>query len=126
MVHLLPLTNTITTKLKSGDKLLMMKKVVKAVIASAVLAAAALAHGGAEHVMGVAKAVSADSITVETAKKESITILVTAKTEVKKSAVAAKITDLKVGERVAVHAEKNKAGKLEAEEVEFGPSPAKK
>ncbi len=48
----------------------MMKKVVKAVIASAVLPAAALAHGGAEHVMGVAKVVGAESITVETAKKE--------------------------------------------------------
>lgn len=66
------------------------------------------------------------SITVETAKKGSITILLTAKTEIRKSEVAAKITDLKVGQRVTVHAEKNKAGKLEAEEVEFGPSPAKK
>lgn len=38
----------------------MMKNILKAAIASAVLATAALAHGGAEHVMGVAKAVSAE------------------------------------------------------------------
>ena len=102
-----------------------MKKIWNAGIAALILAGAAFAHGGAEHVMGTAKAVSADSITVETAKKESITILITAKTEVKKSSVAAKIGDLKVGERVAVHAEKNKDGKLQAEEVEFG-APEKK
>lgn len=103
-----------------------MKNVLNAGIAAALLAAAALAHGGAEHVMGLAKAVSADSITVENTKKQSITILLTPKTEIKKSGAAAKITDLKVGDRVVVHAEKNKADKLEAEEVSFGPSPAKK
>ena len=99
---------------------------LKAGIVAGLLATAAFAHGGAEHVMGVAKAVSADSITVENAKKQSITIFLTPKTEIKKSGAAAKITDLKVGDRVAVHAEKNKADKLEAEAVTFGPSPAKK
>lgn len=103
-----------------------MKTLLKTAVAAMLMSGAALAHGGEEHIRGVAKAVSADSITVETAKKESVTILITAKTEVKNSSVAGKIADLKVGERVVVHAEKNKAGKFEAEEVEFGPAPAKK
>ena len=83
------------------------------------------AHGGAEHVVGFARTITADSVTVETPKHEMVTVLLTPKTEVMKSEVKAKMSDLKVGERVVIHAEKNKAGKLEAEEVEFGPSPKK-
>jgi hypothetical protein len=89
-------------------------------------AGAVFAHGGAEHVMGFARSVSADSVTVENAKHEMVTVLLTPKTDVKKSAVKAGIMDLKVGDRVMIHAEKNKEGKLEAEEVEFGPMPAAK
>ncbi len=89
-------------------------------------AGAVFAHGGAEHVMGFARSVSADSVTVETAKHEMVVVMLTPKTEIKKSAVKADIMDLKVGDRVMVHAEKNKEGKLEAEEVEWGPTPGKK
>ena len=45
-------------------------------------------------------------------------VLFTPKMEVTKSKVAAKITDLKVGDRVVIHAMKNKDGKYEAHEVE--------
>ena len=85
-----------------------------------------LAHGNAEHVMGFARTVTAESVTGENAKHEMITVLLTPKTEIKKSKVKAGIMDLKVGESVVIHAEKNKDGKLEAEEVEFGAAPAKK
>jgi hypothetical protein len=108
------------------------KSKMKNRFATGILAAAALlsagslfAHGGAEHVMGFARSVSADSVTVETAKHEMITVMLTPKTEIKKSEVKADIMDLKVGDRVMVHAEKNKEGKLEAEEVEWGPTPKK-
>jgi hypothetical protein len=89
-------------------------------------AGAVFAHGDAQHVMGFARSVSAQSVTVEEADHDMVTVLLTPKTQIKKSAAKATIMDLKVGDRVMIHAEKNKEGKLEAEEVEFGPTPAKK
>src|SRR5260370_40864639 len=97
-----------------------MKRRTFAVILPFAFAAALLAHGGAEHVIGVVKAVSAASLTVETPKHETVTIFLTAKTEVMKSNAKAEITQLKVGDRVVVHAVKNKAGALEASEVTWG------
>jgi hypothetical protein len=100
---------------------------MKRILTIGLLAASAiLAHGNAEHVMGFARSVSADSVTVEDAKHEMVTVMLTPKTSIKKSAVKADIMDLKVGDRVMIHAEKNKDGKLEAEEVTFGAAPAKK
>jgi hypothetical protein len=90
-----------------------------------VAAGAVYAHGGAEHVIGFARIITGDSITVETPKHEMVKVMLRPDTEVKKSEAKAQMSDLKVGERVVVHAEKNKAGKLEAEEVEFGPAPKK-
>lgn len=79
----------------------------------------ALAHGGEKHVMGVVKAISATSITVETKDKKIVEIAVSAATQFEKSGKPAKVADLKTGDRVVVHAtEKNE--KLTAETVRFG------
>ncbi len=102
-----------------------MKKIFGTTVLAGFVAAVALAHGGAEHVIGFARAINADSVTVENAKHQMITVMLRPTTEVKKSGAMVKIGDLKVGERVVIHAEPNKAGKLEAEEIEFGPAPAK-
>jgi len=99
-----------------------MKYGLSALVLSAVLSAAAFAHGGAEHVIGVLRGINSTSITVEDAKHKMIVVLLRPTTEVKKSGVIVKIGDLKIGERVVVHAEENKADKLEAEEIEFGPA----
>jgi len=88
------------------------------------LTAALIAHGGMEHVTGFVKAITQDSVTVETAKHEMVVVLLTPQTEVLKSGAKAAIGDLKVGDRVAIHAEKNKDGKLQAHEVAFGPANA--
>ena len=82
------------------------------------------AHGDAVHVTGMVKAINADSLVVETAKHEMITVLVTPKVQITKSKAKASLTDLKVGDRVVIHAEKNEKGKLEAESVAFGPAQA--
>ena len=87
-------------------------------------AAALLAHGDAIHVNGTVKAISPASVTVETVKHETVTVMLSPKTEVMKSAAKADIKDLKIGDRVAIHAMKNKEGQLEAEEVAFGATPA--
>src|SRR3954471_16629364 len=101
----------------------MMKAVHTSLLACAI-AAGLMAHGGAEHITGTVKEIKADSLTVETTKHETLTIGLTAKTVAMKSKAKGDLKDLKAGDRVVVHAEKNSAGKLEAEEVDFGSAPA--
>jgi Domain of unknown function (DUF5666) len=98
-----------------------MKKKLTAVVMSMACAVALLAHGGAEHVMGLVKAIGVGSVTVETVKHEMVMVLLTPKTEVLRSNVKSDLKLVKVGDRVVIHATKNKAGKLEASELEFGP-----
>ena len=81
-----------------------------------------LAHGGLEHITGFVKAITADSVTVETVKHETVTVMLMPKMEVTKSNAKADIKDLKVGDRIVIHAAKNKDGKFEAHEVQFGPA----
>jgi hypothetical protein len=102
-----------------------MKYGLSAAFLSGLLAVSAFAHGGAEHVTGFARTITATSVTVETTDHKMVTILLRPTTEIKKSGAKAKIGDLKVGDRVLIHAEENKAEKLEAEEIDFGPAPAK-
>ena len=98
----------------------MTYKTILAILALA-FAGTLFAHGDAVHVTGFVRAINADSLTVETVKHEMITVLLTPKMEVTKSGVKATLQALKLGDRVVIHAEKNKDGKLEAEQVAFGP-----
>jgi hypothetical protein len=82
------------------------------------VAAAALAHGGEEHVLGTVTKVTQDSITVKTAKSV-VTVAVVPETTFTKGKVAAKITDLNVGDRVVIHAKEPTEGKLVADTVQF-------
>ncbi len=102
-----------------------MKNVLISAALAGMLTASALAHGVAEHVIGFVKAITPASITVENEKHEMVTVLLRPTTGVKENGGKGKIGDLKVGDRVVIHAEENKADKLEAEEVEFGSVPAK-
>jgi len=99
-----------------------MTRMISRAVAALVLTAALYAHGGLEHVTGFVKAIAADSVTVETVKHETVVVMLTPQTEVLKSGAKAVIGDLKVGDRVAIHAEKTKDGKLQAHEVSFGPA----
>src|SRR3954464_4480692 len=83
---------------------------------------AALAHGGEEHVSGTVTAVSEKAITVKTAKA-AVTVNVAPSTTFTKSKAAAKVTDLKVGDRVVIHAKEGADKKLVADTVEFGAAP---
>ena len=100
-----------------------MTKRIACIFSGFALAGALLAHEGAEHVIGTVKAITAQSLTVETAKHETLTIMLTPKTDVMKSKAKGDIKDLKVGDRVVVHAAHGKAG-LEAQEVDFGAAPS--
>ena len=79
----------------------------------------ALAHGKEKHVMGTVTGISDSSITVEITAKKSVTVDVSDKTKFEKSGVPATVKDLKVGDKVVIHADVS-GDKLVANEVHFG------
>jgi hypothetical protein len=84
----------------------------------------ALAHGKEKHVMGTVTSISDSSITVETTAQKSVTVEVSDKTKFEKSGSPATLKDLKVGDKVVIHADVSGA-KLIANEVHFGTKKAK-
>jgi hypothetical protein len=96
-----------------------MKRTIAVVTLLFALSVMALAHGKEKHVMGTVASISDSSITVETKDKKSVTVDVTDKTKFEKSGSPATLKDLKVGDRVVVHADVS-GDKLVANEVHFG------
>ena len=96
-----------------------MKRTIVVVTLLFVLSLGALAHGKEKHVMGTVTNISENSITVETTAKKSVSVEVTDKTKFEKSGSPATIKDLKVGDKVVVHADVSD-NKLVANEVRFG------
>ena len=89
-------------------------------VAVVVLAAGAIfAHDEEQHVMGTVTAMTDKSITIQTQAKDPVTVYTTSETKYEKSGAAASMKDLKVGDRVIVHAEKMDK-MLMANEVRFG------
>jgi hypothetical protein len=83
------------------------------------LVSLAFAHGGEEHVLGTVRNISDFSITVETAAKKTVEVAVTDKTTFEKSGQPSTLHDLKIGDRVVIHAGKSE-NKLTAHTVKFG------
>ena len=96
-----------------------MKRTVVVVALLFGLSGMALAHGKEKHVMGKVTSISDSSITVETTAKKSVTVDVSDKTKFEKSGAAATLKDLKVGDKVVIHADVS-GDKLVANEVHFG------
>src|SRR5216683_610035 len=96
-----------------------MKHTVAVVTLLFALSLMALAHGKEKHVMGTVTSISDTSITVETTAKKSVTVDVSDKTKFEKSGAAGTLKDLKVGEKVVIHADVS-GDKLVANEVHFG------
>ena len=92
---------------------------IVATLAVLMISSFAVAHGSEQHVLGTVSQISNNSITVKTVKGRMVTVDVTGKTEFTQSGTKATLSDLKVGDRVVIHAEKNK-DKLEAHTVMFG------
>jgi hypothetical protein len=84
------------------------------------IASFALAHDNDQHVMGTVTAMTDNSITVQTTAKESVIVYTMSNTKYTNSGAAASMKDLKVGDRVVIHAEKMN-DKLMANEVQFAP-----
>jgi hypothetical protein len=86
---------------------------------------AAMAHGGEEHVMGTVTALTGKTITVKTTAKAPVTVNVAGTTKFIRNKAAAKIADLKIGDRVVIHAIEGEDEKLTADTVEFAAAAAK-
>ena len=99
-----------------------MKLRVMLLSCTLLFAMASFAHNGNEHVMGTVTAISANSISVQSAGKEAkaTTVSILSSTMFMKSAAQSSLKDLKVGDRVVIEAKENKDDKLEAVSVTFG------
>lgn len=77
------------------------------------------AHEHEKHVMGTVKTIDTASVSVETTSHQVQTVQITSQTKFVKGGVPSSITDLKVGDRVVIHA-KPSGDKLEATEINVG------
>src|SRR5262245_41088397 len=98
-----------------------MKRLVTVALGFVFAGTLVFAHGGNDHVRGVVTAVSAQSIAVQTtAPKATKTLTLSPKTIFKIGGKTARLSDLKVGDRVVVDVPE---GKTEALEVQIGTAP---
>jgi hypothetical protein len=81
-----------------------MMRALFAFLLCGLLAPFLLAHGNEKHVLGTVAKITDAEITVETAAKATVTVRVVAETKFVKSGVEAALKDLKVGDRVVIHA----------------------
>ena len=85
----------------------------------------AFAHGGLEHIHGTIASISDQSVTVSTTTGKTVEVLLDAQTTYAKAEKAIQKSDLKVGDRVVIHAAE-KGTTLTARTVEVGTPVSKK
>lgn len=93
---------------------------ITAALALILGSAVAYAHNGVEHVMGTVTALTDSTITVDTVKHTSVTVLIDSTTKFAKNDAQASRKDLKVGDRVAIDAKENSDKKLVGVRVKLG------
>jgi hypothetical protein len=96
-----------------------------AILAVALLPTIASGHGGEEHVTGTVTKVSVASVTVKTTEGKTVQVGFDAKTTYSRADQPIQKTDIKVGDRVVIHAEEVNE-KLVAHTVELGAASAAK
>jgi Domain of unknown function (DUF5666) len=92
---------------------------ILAILAFVMLATVVSAHGTDKHVLGTVTKISDAEITVETQTKEVQVVKITPDTTFVRSGASATLKDLRVGDRVVIHA-KPTGSDLIAHEVRFG------
>ncbi len=98
-----------------------MKRLVAISISLLFFATFAFAHGNEKHVMGTVTEVTASSITVETKEHQKVTVGVVPETKFTKGTSEATLKDVRVGDRVVIHAAKQ-GEQLQAYTVRIGTS----
>ncbi|HLV85866.1 MAG TPA: DUF5666 domain-containing protein [Candidatus Sulfotelmatobacter sp.] len=96
-----------------------MKRSLVAIWMLVILAVSAWAHGDEQHVMGTVSKVDGMNIIVKTQDGSLKTVMVTDETKYLKSGSSATLEDVKVGDRVVIHAKKMD-DMLHATEVKIG------
>jgi hypothetical protein len=96
-----------------------MKKVLATLFALVLMVSSAYAHNGMEHVIGTVASITGNSITVTTTDGKTQTVTATADTKYSKMDAAITLKNIKVGDRVVIHATK-KDNKLIAATVQVG------
>lgn len=81
---------------------------------------AAFSHNGMEHVIGTVSAVQDTSVTVNTIQHKSVTVMIDPSTKFDQNNAPGTLKDLKVGDRVVIHAKENESGKLIAVTIKWG------
>lgn len=84
----------------------------------------ALAHGDYQHVMGTVTKISENSIMVQTTTNDVVEVATSPDTRFSKGDTAVEGRELKVGDRVVIHAKKTNDGKLVAHTVQIGVAKA--
>jgi hypothetical protein len=84
-----------------------------------ILSTIVLAHGDQQHVMGTVTKIDSGSITVKTTTGEVKTVMVLPTTKYVRGSAAVTAQDVKVGDRVVIHA-KPEGEMLHATEVKIG------
>ena len=107
-----------TTKLK-------MQVALLAIVSLALLPIIATAHGGEEHVTGTVTKISDTSVMVKTTAGKSVDVGFDAKTTYARGKEPIQKTDIKVGDRIVIHAAEINE-KLVAHSVELGAATASK
>jgi hypothetical protein len=101
------------------------RKTLAFAVCFALFAILAIAHGGLEHVIGTVASVSDTSMTVTNNAGKSVEVALDMKTTYSKNNQAIQRADVKVGDRVVIHAEKS-GTKLIAHTVQIGAATATK
>lgn len=83
------------------------------------LSSIVFAHGNQTHIMGKVTSISENSIAVETTSKKTVTVSLSPSTKFQRSGSPAALKDLKVGDKVVIHAT-GPEDNLVATEVRFG------
>ena len=96
-----------------------MKRTVAAFALLFAVSVMSVAHGNEKHLMGTVTSISDNSITVETKSKKTVVVTLSTATKFQKSGSPAALKDLKVGDKVVIHAT-GPEEKLVATDVKFG------
>jgi hypothetical protein len=98
---------------------------ILAVVSVALLTTIATAHGGEEHVVGTVTKVTDTAVTVKTTAGKTVEVGFDAKTTYQRAKQPIQKSDIKVGDRIVIHATEVKE-KLVAHTVEIGTAPQTK
>ncbi len=99
-----------------------MKHAIAILAIVSAMSSIGFAHGNEKHVVGTVTSISDNSMSVETTSRKTVMVGLSDTARFVKSGSPATLKDLKVGDRVVIHAT-GPEDKLVASEVRFGSTP---